>query len=358
MRLFILIVLPWILIHSNSVDAQIDYSKDADLIRSYYEQRAFELPPSKAGHMGCRLYRQYGDKRYKFLILQDIKNIDQRFRSIKGKGLDPASLLKISRQEIKDYNKSDNERYVRRRKTFDSYPTYRLIAVSILGGLAKLNNYGLKCADEDLFRKVIHGYNFKHVFRDPVMIRAWGAQLANQVYWLKQLGERDLSHTFSQAVRRTYPNSKDHLLSQQQFTNKIYTLTHIIISASEYYQKPVNAVEFSWILDYFSANLSTIIKRCNVDVIAEVGLSYLLAEKEDASEVEIIRAFVSSSINKDASMIPSSKGGTDFVYGEHRNILAVMLLDWQGTTRRPYTKEIPELKDHLPTSLVFDKSVQ
>ncbi|GAL20391.1 hypothetical protein JCM19235_3393 [Vibrio maritimus] len=47
-------------------------------------------------------------------------------------------------------------------------------------------------------------------------------------------------------------------------------------------------------------------------------------------------------------MIPSVSGDFDFAYGEHRNVLAIMLLDWQPTYEGPNVKSDPKLFKQLP----------
>ena len=50
------------------------YSKGAipEEIRKKYERYAYKLKPSKASHMGLRLWRNYEDDKYKYLLLQGI----------------------------------------------------------------------------------------------------------------------------------------------------------------------------------------------------------------------------------------------------------------------------------------------
>ena len=109
--------------------------------------------------------------------------------------------------------------------------------------------------------KLIATYDFKRVFTDPQMIRAWGAQLANQVYWLHNLGVADHRQAFRDAVKQAYPHHLDDTLNDQQYENKMYTLTHIIIAASEYYRYEVDYAEYKDIIDYMAAKTDHIIER-------------------------------------------------------------------------------------------------
>lgn len=108
------------------------------------------------------------------------------------------------------------------------------------------------------------------------MIKAWAGQLANVVAWIKQLGGKNYSDVFINALQQVYPDNSEHLLSLQQYENKLYVLTHIILANSQYYQHPVNRDDFAWIFDYFDTHIDIIISRAKADVVAEVGIAYLL----------------------------------------------------------------------------------
>ncbi|MEF1227379.1 DUF3541 domain-containing protein, partial [Vibrio fortis] len=141
----------------------------------------------------------------------------------------------------------------------------------------------------------------------------------------------------------------------QQFGNKIYGMTHIIFGDSEYYQHQVSEKQHQWIYDYFRENIDTILLRAKEDVIAEVGLTFLLAGLEDDPVVEKTRLAIQASIDKQQGMIPSITGDFDLEYGEHRNVLAIMLLDWQQVNEAPTFKKHPEVFKSLPYGLVENK---
>lgn len=82
-------------------------------------------------------------------------------------------------------------------------------------------------------------------------------------------------------------------------------MTHIIFGDSQYYQKQVNESDHQWIYDYFRDNIDTIILRSKEDVIAEVGITFLLAGLENDPVVEKTRQAIQGSINLEQGMIPS-----------------------------------------------------
>jgi hypothetical protein len=57
-------------------------------------------------------------------------------------------------------------------------------------------------------------------------------------------------------------------------------------------------------------------------------------------------------IDKKKGMIPSTSGVFDLADGEHRNVLAIMLLDWQKTNQAPTVKNNPKVFSSLPYGLI------
>ena len=328
-----------------------EFATTAKKIRVKYEQNAFRLKPSKAGHMGMRLWRNYNNEKYKYLLLQGINYTASSLDKLIVNGLDTVSLNSYVERSNTKY-KAKTKKKKLRKKTFTSFPMYRLMGTKILRHIARLDELGLQHKHHDSFMDLIHAYDYESVFTDSKMIKAWGAQLANQVYWLNNLNIADYRKAFQKAVAETYPDVEDDKLSTQQFENKIYTLTHIIIAASEYYRYQVNYKDYASIIDYFRLNVDTILKRCKEDVIIEVGLSLLLVD-ESFPEIEIIQTDINNKVDKSKNMVLSNYGNSKIAQGEHRNIIAILLLDWQGCSVTPTSKDLIELDYHLPTNLSF-----
>ncbi len=350
---FVLAFLLLSLCSATMVDSTIDryklYKKTANEIRTKYERKAYKLKPSKAGHMAMRLWRNYEDSRYKYLLLQGIQ--------ASSTALDKMIIHGIDKPALDCYVQESNQRYPAntpkkklRKETFADFPNYRLMSTKILRHLTRLDELGLRHQHHDQFMHLMRQYDYRSVIMDASMIKAWGAQLANQVYWLNQLGIADYRLAFMQSVNLVYPDEDDAALSKQQFENKIYTLTHIIIAASEYYRHPVDSVEYGDIINYFRNHVHEIITRCKEDVIIEVGLSLLLSNP-NYPEIDIIRSYILSKYDEKYNMILSEKGRADFAQGEHRNIIAVLLLDWGGCSESPNIDDIRRLKHALAISL-------
>ncbi|MCG6326558.1 DUF3541 domain-containing protein, partial [Vibrio alginolyticus] len=88
-----------------------------------------------------------------------------------------------------------------------------------------------------------------------------------------------------------------------------------------------------------------------------VGISFLLAGLDDDPVVEKTRQAIQQAVNQDAGMVPSTTGSTNVSEGEHRNVLAIMLLDWKGVHDAPTIQHQPEVFNSLPYGLVADDRV-
>ncbi|NVD08495.1 DUF3541 domain-containing protein [Vibrio sp. JPW-9-11-11] len=328
------------------------YQDSADLIRNTYESQLYTLPAFKEGHYGLRMYRQTRDEKYAAAVWTDMARVTSRLNRFSADVHTPEQILIYAEKRLSGYADETDERSLRRYSVTKHMPEYLYLGVDLLGSMARANEYGLKHKDDQKLRSVIRRYDFSRYATNPDMIKAWAAQLANQVFWLRQLGEQDIVEPFIKAFRETYPDEQDKALSKQQYGNKIYGLTHIVFADSEYYQHQVSEQQYQWIYDYFRTNIDTILLRAKEDVIAEVGISFLLAGLDDDPVVDKTRQAIQASINRDKGMIPWVSGDFDLKYGEHRNVLAIMLLDWQQVNHAPTVASDPSVFSNLPYGLV------
>lgn len=331
------------------------FKQSADLIRQTYESQLYTLPAFKEGHYGLRMYRQTLDDKYAAAVWSDMARVASKLSSLSNDVHTMEQIVLYSEKRVASYVGDDDERSVRRYNITKHMPEYLYLGVELLGSMARANEYGLEHKNDAKLREIIRRYDFSRYVTNEDMVKAWAAQLANQVYWLRQLGEQDVVDEFVETFKKAYPDDKDKKLSSQQFGNKIYGMTHVIFGDSEYYQHQVSEQEHQWIYDYFRENIDTILLRAKEDVIAEVGLTFLLAGLEDDPVVEKTRLAIQSSIDKKRGMIPSITGDFDLEYGEHRNVLAIMLLDWQQVNEAPTFKGNPKVFKTIPYGLVENK---
>lgn len=332
--------------------ASLSFQDTADLIRHTYETQLFTLPGFKEGHYALRMYRQTLDDKYAAAIGSDLARVASRLNYFAEEVHSPEQIQRYAQKRINSYQKSQDERTLRRFSATQTMPEYLYLGIDLLGSMARANEYGLKHKDDDKLRQVLRRYDFTPYATNTGMIEAWAAQLANQVYWLRQLGEQDVVDPFIQAFRNTYPDQRDSTLDDQQYGNKLYGMTHIIFADSEYYQHRVSEQQHQWIYDYLRANLDTILQRAKPDIVAEVGISFLLAGLENDPVVLKTRQFIQAQVDTQKGMIPSTAGDFDLSLGEHRNVLAIMLLDWRSVNPAPMINQQPQVFTQLPYGLV------
>ena len=328
------------------------FKQSADLIRTTYESQLYTLAAFKEGHYGLRMYRQTLDDKYSAAVWSDMARVASKLSGLSNDVQTMEQIVLYSEKRVASYVGDNDERSVRRYNITKHMPEYLYHGVDLLGSMARANEYGLEHKNDAKLREIIRRYDFSRYVTNEDMVKAWAAQLANQVYWLRQLGEQDVVDEFVETFKKAYPDSQDRKLSSQQYGNKIYGMTHVIFGDSEYYQHQVSEQEHQWIYDYFRENIDTILLRAKEDVIAEVGLTFLLAGLEDDPVVEKTRLAIQASIDKEHGMIPSITGDFDLEYGEHRNVLAIMLLDWQQVNEAPTLKGNPKVFTTIPYGLV------
>ncbi|MFA0550193.1 DUF3541 domain-containing protein [Vibrio lentus] len=328
------------------------FKQSADLIRTTYESQLYTLAAFKEGHYGLRMYRQTLDDKYSAAVWSDMARVASKLSGLSNDVQTMEQIVLYSEKRVASYVGDNDERSVRRYNITKHMPEYLYLGVDLLGSMARANEYGLEHKNDAKLREIIRRYDFSRYVTNEDMVKAWAAQLANQVYWLRQLGEQDVVDEFVETFKKAYPDSQDRKLSSQQYGNKIYGMTHVIFGDSEYYQHQVSEQEHQWIYDYFRENIDTILLRAKEDVIAEVGLTFLLAGLEDDPVVEKTQLAIQASIDKEHGMIPSITGDFDLEYGEHRNVLAIMLLDWQQVNEAPTLKGNPKVFTTIPYGLI------
>ncbi|MEZ9659231.1 MULTISPECIES: DUF3541 domain-containing protein [unclassified Vibrio] len=328
------------------------FKQSADLIRTTYESQLYTLPAFKEGHYGLRMYRQTLDDKYSAAVWSDMARVASKLSTLSNDVQTMEQIVLYSEKRVASYIGDNDERSIRRYNITKHMPEYLYLGVDLLGSMARANEYGLEHKNDAKLREIIRRYDFSRYVTNEDMVKAWAAQLANQVYWLRQLGEQDVVDEFVDTFKKAYPDDKDKKLSSQQFGNKIYGMTHVIFGDSEYYQHQVSEQDHQWIYDYFRENIDTILLRAKEDVIAEVGLTFLLAGLEDDPVLEKTRLAIQASIDEKQGMIPSITGDFDLEYGEHRNVLAIMLLDWQQVNEAPTYEGSPKVFTNIPYGLI------
>ncbi|WOT06652.1 DUF3541 domain-containing protein [Shewanella youngdeokensis] len=316
-------------------------------IKNKLETHLFELPPRIQGHYGIRQYRMTGENRYANAALVDLYAVTEA-QAFYACNLNDTDF--VNQQAHKAIAAlGSGPRAKARKKALAPFPEFIFYTDLLLRYASRINEFGLTGPCHQSMVHTLQKIDLKKGLTDQAMIESWAAQLINYVYWARQIGVGDYLADYKQAFTSVYPDKRDSKLNRKQYRNKLYGMTHFIFAASEYYQQPVDAKEFEWILGYFERNIERILNDATDDIIAEVGISFLLANKANNPVVAKTQQHIITAFNHQEQMIPSPRGNPSLVMGEHRNVLAMMLLNWPDTLYQgPYLSELEETKKYLP----------
>lgn len=324
-------------------------------IKNNLEEHLFELPPRVQGHYGIRQYRMTGDAKYANAALVDLYAVTEA-QAFYACNLDKENfIIEQAEQAISVLGKGPRAKA--RKKALQPFPEFIFYTDVLLRYSSRIDEFGFTGPCHGKLTAVLKKADLKTGLTDKAMIETWAAQLVNYVYWAKQIGVGDYLADYKQAFIEVYPDNKDDKLNKKQYRNKLYGMTHFIFAASEYYQHNVDAKEFAWILDHFEHNIDRILEDATDDIIAEVGISFLLAGKTDHPVVKKTQQHIINAFDTKEQIIPSPRGNPDLVIGEHRNVLAMMLLDWPEKLHKgPYLSELKATKKYLPKQVTPIKS--
>ncbi len=304
-----------------------------EAVSQKYESQLPNLEPTIKKHYAVRKYRITGDSSYIPFILEDLKNTITTLQNDIKNFSDTIYIFQREKDLFEKMN--PKTRKGKARRALFLHNRKMLFYLNFLYNTNTMADFKL---DNSIYENLLEScllqlkqIDYKTFLTDTTTLRVYAAQAVNYVYYLQQLQIVDFRDKYLHAFQQTFPDSLDSKLSNKEFRDKIYGLTHFIISASRYYQQPVDSIEFKWIFKYFDKNIKRIIKKSTPDIIAEVGICYKLAEYQNHKPLLRCIKKVIKSFDKKQSMILSPKGNSDISKGEHRNILAIMLLSWGGS---------------------------
>ncbi len=316
-------------------------------IQKNLEAHLYQLPPRIQGHYGIRLYRMTGDEKYANAALVDLYAVTES-QAFYACSLDePGFITSEAKKAISVLGKGPRAKA--RKKALKPFPEFLFYTDVLLRFSSRIDEFGLTGPCNDKLISALKKADLETGLTDPAMIESWAAQLINYAYWAKQIGVGDYINEYKQAFIKTYPETKDEELDKKQYRNKLYGMTHFIFAASEYYQHNVDPKEFAWILGYFDNNIDRILKDATDDIIAEVGISFHLAGLSNHPVVAKTQAHIVNAFDEEVQFIPSPMGNPALALGEHRNVLAMMLLKWPEKLHKgPYFTELKATKKYLP----------
>jgi hypothetical protein len=334
----------------------VSYKAQAETLRATFEPALFSFSPGIQKHYAVRMYRVTGDQRYVYPVIFNLFTFLNKLR-YDSRGLNDATYRQERARQVIDHEfnlGATNPEKRRAGLTKGGDVAFYLMLAKNLNALHEYNLIGARVFPEStrLVEALKQQKDKLTAFLlDGELMKTSGAQLVNYVYYLYVLDVVDIRKQYLDGLEQALMQGKpDQELSSGEYIEKVYGLTHVILAASGYFQHNVDRTEFAWILDYFEKNIETIIARTKPDVYAEVGLSFLLAGYgQDNHALRRVQEQIVSDIDQDKGMILSVKGSSDLRSGEHRNVLAIMLLDWpESLTPGPDLRTMAKFQKLLP----------
>ncbi|MGM0825093.1 MAG: DUF3541 domain-containing protein [Pseudomonadota bacterium] len=313
------------------LDVQRDVQRDAGLaIQEIYEQALPTLSENKQRHFAQRLYRLTGEQRWRPLNrAYGERLLAQLEEDIVGLA-EPGYAADRSQAIVADYSQRTAKQRARRAMLGEWGEI--AFARSLLFRLVQAEYHGILPAIENHERAL--GYqtevDWATFLTDPSVIGIYAAQVANYTYFLHQLGVMDLRREVEEAFRRHYPPDRVAELDDAEYRNWLYGLTHFVIADSRYYQRKVDPEVHAWVLEALERETAGIMARATADIQAEVALAFQLADREDHPLVGRVREALVAAVDPASGTIPSPSGEKGLAGGEHRNVLAIMVLRWPG----------------------------
>ncbi|MDR5901833.1 DUF3541 domain-containing protein [Halomonas icarae] len=302
----------------------------AERIRATYEAVLPELSGGKRRHYAQRLYRVSGEERYLPANREYMLHLAGRLEAEIAELAVPGQIERLARESVEGYPRRTAKQRARA-EMFSRWGEFAY-AKGLLFRLVQAHCHGMldEVPGHERALDYLEDLPWEAFLTDPEVLEVYAAQVANQVHFLHQLGVMDLRREVEAVFRRRYPPDTLALLSTAEYRNWLYGLTHFIIAASRYYQQKVDDEEYAWILEAFSEQSERIMRDATEDIQAEVALSFLLAGQEEHPLVRQIRDLLAAAVEPASGMIPSPDRSTNLEEGEHRNVLAIMVLGWQG----------------------------
>lgn len=323
----------------------------ASQIQSHFDTNLDKMSRVRRKHYALRMFRITGSQQYLQPIISDVLATARWFpRNLES--LDQPDYAQRRTTEILSSYIGSSQRSQARRKLLSESGTM-VFNCLILYELNKLKELGL--LETPRFENTARGIDYlkkvdwRSFVLKPEAIRVYSAQLANDVYYLLNLGIEDLRQDFNTAFQQTFPDREDGQLSAEDFEAKVYGLTHIIIASSRYYQQTVNQAEFAWIFQWFEHNINRILREIKADVLTEIALCYLLVNQPEHQIVDRIKQALIENFDPISQMIPGTTGSLNLQAGEHRNVLTVMVFHWpEKLNPGPYLLEYEQYRRLLP----------
>lgn len=316
------------------VFAKKAYCENSMEIVKNYQKKFYTLPLIKQEHFSVRMYLLTGDTNYITPVVSYTYFLGQRYQRALMM-LDHSDMIALEERMLLSVDQTNTQkrkrynRYIAQFKGMGFYLNLLIITNKVFSYHLE-NTFLFPQTGRAIQALKIQKTAFKDFILNNTSIRIYGAQLINYVFYLRDLGIIDLVKPYTERFIHLFPKEQDSHLSAVDYESKIYGMTHFITAASHYYKNQVSYQDYGWIIDYFEHHIDQIIARTENDVIAEVGVCLLLVNHDHSQAIEKIKKHLNTAFDSEHALIKSKSNDVDFIYGEHRNILAIMIYNWKN----------------------------
>lgn len=302
-----------------------DTTEATQTLRAFFQQHLATFPLQKQQHFAERMYRVFGDTAYFPQMKSYIESVRSQFEQYQESIGSMTTMEQLGAGLLAELESrlSYNTRLAKRFPFFHKHPEY-LALQDYIWHINKFAEYGAIDPDQkEACVQSLKSIDFRSYFFDADFIAVDPVQTTNTVYLLAQLGVIDLVDDFTSFAKSILTNKDEHGL-----VNLLYFFTHGIISDSLYYQRFVDEAHHRDAFDAFQSNIDAVLQLTNTDVIAEIGVCYKLARREDESYQRVFDHITTTLARNDGILPIHGVTITDETRYklEHRNILALMLL--------------------------------
>lgn len=297
----------------------------AGMIKKSFLDNMDLMSPYKRSHLAIRLFRASGNSEHNHHIKSNFDSIKEILLKDLAKHDNKEHVLSRSEVFFAELNKNNDRKGMERQKVFGNKKEnlfyFRMIELAHIWNEMGFFD-GEHASNHDKWLGFLGNKDLKSVILDDDVFKHYSAQLATFIYLLKFNGVADLIEEFKGKFFEVF--MKDEELDEYMYKNKIYTLTHFIIGASNYYQNLVSAEKFGWVLDCFRKDINQILKRTNADIAAEIGICFRLAGVNQGKEIDLITEYLLKEFDAEKGYIPRLMG--DHESSEHANSVAYLFL--------------------------------
>ena len=254
-------------------------------ILNTYTKNATLISPEKEFHFFLRAYKASGNSRYREVLSRGIK--ENKLPRLKKEIVAIANSSSLKKPEISPKRPGiNNERNRRRQLLYSKYPLLPLFH-DLTNSLFFFQKLGLDQAFPELFNQgIAHLKN--HLSIAPLLLTeetflidsSYGA---NTLFHLRFLGVVDVTKEYLVLAKKTFVEgfyATPEILSDEDLYSAFYTLTHIVIAASDFYRQTPHE-NFSWIFEYLEKHRSLALEKLSLDIQFEIALCFKIMNFQD-----------------------------------------------------------------------------